>query len=576
MSGDIYDKLGISHNYGVSGTSGENSTVVEQMDGFPDRYASKSEAISETLSDSRSNNKESSNEEKLGNSESKTDETTVAGYKLSEVQQLAKTSLDFLAALALPHVFKYLFPPVYLTIWQWLLTYVHKTRDFSQLALGLPRGFAKSSLIKLFCLYVILFTERKFIAIMGENQSKGEAIVSDIMDMLEELNIVRTFGNWRAGEEKDTLAVKKFGFRGRNIIIVATTVQTIRGINIKNARPDVMIFDDIQNRTMAESQEVSEALERELYGTAMKSKSPEGCLFVFIANMYPTKWSILRKLQSNPNWIKFISGGILSDGTSLWEDLQPIAQLHKEFLNDLASGHPEIFYAEVLNDPDASVNTALDLSKIPPYPFQDNDIHSGGFIVIDPSNDKKNSDAVAIVYFEIHRGAPVAREIKEEKLSPGDIIREAIKLCLKWNCYLVAIESNAFQYSLLYWSEFLCQQMGIIGISWVDVYSGVNSKNSRILAMFKKLLPGQNTGETDIVTGIRAPELYIHPDCKPQVDLQIIQFNPRKTDNTDNTLDCLTYAHKVMDQYGPQILMGSVVDMQDVNGSTVEEHNHAF
>ena len=63
----------------------------------------------------------------------------------------------------------------------------------------------------------------------------------------------------------------------------------------------------------------------------MKAKSPEGCMFLFVANMYPTKTSILRKLKSNPTWVKFIAGGILADGTSLWEDLQPIQQLLSEF-----------------------------------------------------------------------------------------------------------------------------------------------------------------------------------------------------------------------------------------------------
>ena len=71
-----------------------------------------------------------------------------SSFKTSEVEQNAKNSLDFLAALALPTVFKYLFPPVFQAIWTWLLSYVHKTRDFSQLAIGLPRGFGKTMLIK--------------------------------------------------------------------------------------------------------------------------------------------------------------------------------------------------------------------------------------------------------------------------------------------------------------------------------------------------------------------------------------------------------------------------------------------
>lgn len=482
-------------------------------------------------------------------------------FQVDQVQESARNSLDFLAALATPDVYKYLFPPVYLSVWQWLLTYIHKKRDFSQLALGLPRGFGKTAVVKLFLLYCILFTSRKFIAVMAENQSKAINIVSDVMDMLSEPNIVKVFGDWRVGVETDRQDLKKFGFRGRNIIVLAGTIETIRGINLKNARPDVMIFDDVQSRTMAESQTVSDALEREMYGTAMKAKSPEGCLFIFIGNMYPTKWSILRRIKTNPNWIKFIAGGILADGTSLWEDLQPIEQLHREFNNDLLAGHPEIFYSEVLNDENASANNAIDISKIPAYPFQDSDIPGAKFIVIDPSNDKINSDAVSIGYVEVHNGYPVLRKLVEGRYSPGDTIREALKLCFTYGCSLIAIESNAYQYSLLYWFNFICQQMGVQGIEPVEVYSGSSSKNSRILAMFLQLLKG---------------ETWIHPDCVPAAYLQITQFNPMKRDNTDGILDLLTYAPKVIELYGHQLINSNIIESQEYAATELIYDNSPF
>lgn len=488
-------------------------------------------------------------------------EVPAIAFQIDQVQQSAKNDLDFLAALATPETFKYLFPPVYKSVWQWLLTYVHKTRDFSQLALGLPRGFAKTSLMKLFLLYCILFTSKKFILVLAENTTKAINIVSDVMDMLSEPNIKKTFGDWRVGVETDRQDLKKFGFRGRNIIVLAATVETIRGITLKNVRPDVMIFDDIQSRTVAESQSVSDTLEREMYGTAMKAKSPEGCLFIFIGNMYPTKWSILRRLKTNPNWIKFIAGGILADGTSLWEDLQPIEQLHREFQNDLLAGHPEIFYAEVLNDENASANNSIDISKIPHYPYQDNDIPGGKFLIIDPSNDKANSDAVSIGYFEIHNGYPVLRHLVEGRLSPGDTIRESLKLCFKYGVSIIAIESNAFQYSLLYWFNFITTQMGVTGIEPVEVYSGSQNKNSRILAMFLQVLRG---------------EVWIHPSCTAAVYLQMTQFNPIKRDNTDGLLDLLTYAPKVLELYGHQIASTSTILEQEYGSSQVLESNSPF
>jgi hypothetical protein len=469
-------------------------------------------------------------------------------YDAAQVEELARTSLDFLAGMAMPTIFRYFFPDTFQNIWRWLLSYIHKSRDFSQLAIGLPRGFAKTTFIKIFLLYVILFTKRTFILVCANSVPKAVAIISDVMDFLNEPNIKKVFGDWSLGAETDQQVLKKFGFRGRNIILAAGTVESVRGLNIKHQRPDVMLFDDIQSRQDAESETISKQIETDMIGTAMKAKSPHGCLFIFVGNMYPTKWSLLKRLKSNPSWIKFIAGGILQSGESLWEDLQPREQLLQEYQNDLAMGRPEIFFAEVLNDENASVNNLVDLSKLPAYTIPDDELHTGNFIIIDPATDKANADAVSIMYFEIHQMVPVCKHIVEGRLSPGDTIAESLKIALSRNCRVIAIESNAYQYTLKYWFEYICLQRGIQGIEAVEVYSGSYSKNSRILTMFKELLSG---------------EVKVHPSCQSAVNLQISQFNPLKRDNTDGLLDCLSYPKKVIELYSHLLLAGSIYEEQE-------------
>jgi hypothetical protein len=217
-------------------------------------------------------------------------------------------------------------------------------------------------------------------------------------------------------------------------------------------------------------------------------------------------------------------------------------------------GHPEIFYSEVLNDENASVNRFIDISKIPENPFEEESLHQGNFIIIDPATDKPNSDAVSVGYFEVFDGKSVCKEIIEDRLSPLQSIEEALKLCFKYGCRLVAIESNAYQYSHLYWFNFITQQRGIIGINAVDIYSGSTSKNSRILGMFKTLLAG---------------EQYIAQRVRAQVNAQIVSFNPLKTKNVDGILDLLTYAPKVLELYGEYITSSLILEMQEFAGIKV-------
>ena len=181
-------------------------------------------------------------------------ETQEISVSVDNAHDAARNDLNFLSALAMPEAFKFDFPKIFLAVWSWLLSYVFLERKFPQLALGLPRGFAKTTFIKIFVLFCILFTKKKFILIISSSASLAENTVADIADMLDETNIKKIFGDWRLGMEKDTQNLKKFGFRGRDIIIAGIGAGTsLRGLNIKHTRPDIMIFDDIQTRECAES-----------------------------------------------------------------------------------------------------------------------------------------------------------------------------------------------------------------------------------------------------------------------------------------------------------------------------------
>lgn len=473
---------------------------------------------------------------------------TEEAFNRVEVEEAARNSLDFLAALAMPTIFQFLFPDTYNAIWALLVKHIHKIRDFTQIALGFPRGFAKTTFLKLFVLYVILFTTKRFILYCGHSQDKADAAISDVMDFLKETNIIRVFGNVADSTDKDTGKLKKFSFRGRDIIIAAGTVFSVRGINYKNIRPDLIIFDDIQDKEDAKSEPVSASIEDNLYGTAMKAKSPLGCMFVFLANMYPTKHSLLRKIKQNPGWIKFIAGGILADGTSLWEDLQPIEQLIKEFQNDLFAGRPETFYAEVLNDENASVNHLVDLSRAPKYPYDENEIAAGKFIIIDPSGDKANADAVTVSYYEIVAEKIVARKLEEGRMSPLETVKCAIRMALSNNCNIIGIESNAYQATLGFWFTHVCNESGISGLFPVEVYSGHRSKTSRILDWFKSYMAG---------------EFILHPDVVAQTHAQITSYNALVQKNVDGILDCHCLAQKMLAEHDQFIRSQGIIELQE-------------
>lgn len=485
-------------------------------------------------------------------------------FKAGEVEQLAKLDLNFFAALAIPQVFEVDYPPTIQAIWELLLDMLGQINKSPKVALGIPRGHAKTTLIKLFVLYVVLYTDIKFILIIGSTQDNAFNIIADVEDMLSEKNIVSTFGDWSVGTETDTKGLKKFGYRGRNIVIAGLGAGgSIRGINIKNTRPDLMIFEDVQSKECAESDIASSSLERWMIGTAMKARDPRGCLYVFVGNMYPGPNSILRKLKNNPTWIKFISGAILADGTALFPALRSYESLVEELNNDISMGHPEIFFSEVMNDVEVGINSNTDLALIRSWPWADYDVPQGKFIIIDPSSNRKGGDLVGIGYFEVYDATPGLRKVIEEALSPGNTIRRALLLAIQTRTRLIAVESTAYQFSLLYWFNEIATQLGISGISFVEVYSGSYSKNSRIQDTLKELTQG---------------EVDLHNEVRSKVLQQIVNWNPLKRDNVDNILDLLAYAKRVMELYGADIasdIEGVVVD-SETGSARVRDYNSAF
>lgn len=496
-----------------------------------------------------------------------------ANFDQKQVFELAEASLDFLAALALPTITEYPFPPLFLALWELVKGKLHLKRDFFKLALGLPRGFGKTSVVKLIILYAILYTDKQFPIVFGATAGHAENIISDVCSILDDPNIIAVYGNWREGLSTDRKEIKQFTFRGREIALAALGQGgSVRGLNVKHKRPDLMVFDDIQSREDAESQIVSMAIEKWMLGTAMKSATHKGCMYLFIANMYPTPWSILKRLQKNTAWVKFITGAILvapaipgqestslagdtlmdlaelgeAEGTivgnskysSLWEALKPLRQLIAEFIADLASGHPEIFHSEVLNDPEASVNSHIDVGMLPPYPWLEDEIGQGRFIVIDPANDNTNSDAVSIGLFELIQAIPVSKEIEEGRFSPGDTVQRALAMATRSGASLIVVEGTAYQASLAYWLKHYIELFGLYGIQVVPMFPGRRSKNARILDMFKALIAG---------------ELYLHPAVRAQVCAQIVRFNPLKNQNVDGILDLLCYSTRIPIEF-PQFI----------------------
>lgn len=471
---------------------------------------------------------------------------TSVGVSRDAAVELAKKDLNFFASLCVPEVFEFDFPPVFLAIWQMLVDGANKKSGQDKLAIGLPRGFGKTILLKLYVVWLILFSDRRFILVVCNTASLAENFIADVADILSSPNIIRVFGDWRLAMSKDTQPLKKFTFAGRAISLAALGAgSSLRGLNIKFVRPDAIIMDDMQSREEAESPVESIKALTWMLGTLLKANNKARCQFVFVGNMYPFAGSILKKLKTNPVWYSFICGAILEDGNSIWPELRSVEDILDELENDTSMGHPEIFYSEVMNDEEAGNRAGIDITAInywqPPEEAEDTLSPEAGFIIIDPSVGKKKSDQVAIGAILIFDGRPVLWELACGAFNPKQQIEKAIEMAVRYKLMAILVEAVAYQATLVFWMTEAKQRYGLSGLRILEIYPGTSTKNSRIINALKLLVSP-------------ARLLQIHLRCKSAIVHQIVHWNPLRTKNVDDILDLVAYAYPAMQQFGMQLL----------------------
>jgi hypothetical protein len=148
-------------------------------------------------------------------------ENEIVSAEFESIDVAMRADLSTFAGITHPDVFVLQFCDVFNASWHLLTEAAVKSNDFTNLAIGLPRGFGKSAVIKLFCLYTVLFSPKKFILITAANQAKASALLADIRLSMGQPNIKAIYGNWEIDVEVDRADLLKFTWRGKSMVIAA-------------------------------------------------------------------------------------------------------------------------------------------------------------------------------------------------------------------------------------------------------------------------------------------------------------------------------------------------------------------
>lgn len=445
-----------------------------------------------------------------------------------EIFERGRVDINFFATVALPTVMVSPLPAFYVAIFRLIVSRTpEQIGRILRFALGLPRGHAKTTFIKILIAWMIVYDKIKFAVIMCATDGLAQELLADVSDMLGSPNMESIYGNWSLQLSTDNKELKKAFYHGRNVILAATGAGgAIRGVNVKHERPDLIFCDDAQTKECDDSPTESVKFRKRLTAN-FKILAPRGDrLIIYVGNMY-SETCILYQLKKNPKWISFVTGAILEDGTPLWPELHSLEELLDSYEHDVEMGEVDVWFAEVMNDP-ISRSVSLIQDKVPEAPYLFNkEVPDGVFITIDPAGFRKLSDDNVIAVHYVFDGKGTVREIDAGIKDPEQLITAALRLALHHGASLIGIEDAGYQQTLMFWMNKYLKEWGITGIHVVPLKHKNRSKEQRIRLF---------------VAEVMAANYYLHPDVLAAWLWQAMKYKIGKEDNKDDILDAIAYA----------------------------------
>ena len=426
---------------------------------------------------------------------------------------------------------------------------------FTRLALCIPRGHAKTTIAKLFCVWAILFSDIRFIVYCSKIVGLAQSALSDVVGFLETDNCVAMFGYPQYSIERRGEGFYEFIINGKKVILKAIGKGgQVRGLNVNNQRPQLAINDDIEDNEDVKNENSIENVKTWFFSQFLRAMQYPYSPVIYIGNLISND-GLLNTLIKDKGWMSILLGAILPDGTPLWPGLWSIEALKKDFMWYFRQGRVNEWYTEMMNNPKGGKHSMLDSEKCLYLPrIIDAQQIRYGFITVDPAiSDKAWADEVCIMAHGWDGLHWRVLEYHHQQGMPFDeMFDKIIDLCFSWRIRVIGVESVAFQKVLIYLFEIWTVQYGYEDLLWVEV---PNKKNK--------------IGRIRAWCSLFHRHDYVFNDDDMELVTQITDIDPRKDDNEDDVADCGAFSLFMIDNFLEEI-------MQDLHPTKVVNKRDGF
>ena len=423
--------------------------------------------------------------------------------------------------------------------------------DHPRDVIALPRDHAKTTYLRLAYIYLMFYTPVQFFVYMGPTLTAAAASLQVIWSRLFEENITTLYGGvqsilvQRESEGQFQFYVRWYDEndvpRTKLVILRALGAQQqLRGMNVRNLRPEFIGCDDIEDEEAVRTEQGYEKFKAWFDNVFMRavSRVPGRNKVAQIGNLVGTR-TLLADNLADPDWRSLRLGIIKADGKPLWPSKFPLAEIQRDFRAAQRRRQLNGWFAELMNAP---LNVTNSLIRYEDITFTPRRLPREGlksFITIDPAGDGAKSDDFAIVLHTIDEtGVPQVSEYHAQQgMSPLAATEVIWDMSQRWGCFVVGCESVRLQKVFLSFFELVFVTRGVENVDFVPVEIGKQFKTDRLRVWASALAAGE----------------YTLPADDWAMTQQLLGFDTTKTNNRDDMIDAASQGLYMLKHYDREI-----------------------
>jgi hypothetical protein len=457
-----------------------------------------------------------------------------------EFQELLRDNAEANLEFYLGESLEFDVPDIHVTIWGLL-----SNTALDKVLLAIPRGHAKTTLAKLSVVHYFYYTNYRFCVYLSNTNPIAKNACRDIMAYMDSDNHRAVFGevNLIKASETDSIWIFEIvdvnGRKKKCILRAMGVGQQVRGLNIDNERPDILIGDDVEDRENTATPLLQKNLDDWVFGTLLKALG-RTTKIIWIGNII-RKTGLLARLSLDPEWNPVVFGSLIlgenNEIKPLWPDLWPLTALIKDFKTYADNGQSETWMCEMMNMPGYGKNGfRIDQINYRPLPLPSE--VAAAFITVDPAFGlvKAVNDKTAVVVHALdHDNVPMVVGHIHDHLTETQIFDACLMFAEMWNAWVWGVEAVAAQKVLITLFNFLLASRGMTGaVEILELYAGRGDpKAGRIRAW----------------VNLMGDKQYAIPETDVEITGQLLVYDLTKTIQSDDLIDACAYGPQMISRY---------------------------